>query len=68
MENNQLLEDTVTVLSMENEKLKRKYFFSTKENYQLKKDIKEANEEISILELEYKRLTLMLAKYDRGRK
>ncbi|QGQ46328.1 hypothetical protein [Metabacillus sediminilitoris] len=68
METNQLLEDTVTVLSVENEKLKRKYFFATKENHQLKQDLKKAIEEIDKLELEYRRLTKMLALYDRGRK
>jgi DNA-binding transcriptional regulator YhcF (GntR family) len=68
METNQLMEDTITVLSLDNEKLKRKYFFATKDNHQLKKDLKKAIEEIDKLELEYKRLTTMLAKYDRGRK
>lgn len=65
---NQLLQDTITVLSVENEKLKRKYFFATKQNYGLNKDLKRALVEIEQLELEYKRLTKMLAKYDRGRK
>jgi FtsZ-binding cell division protein ZapB len=68
METNQLMEDTITVLSLDNEKLKRKYFFATKQNYDLKKALKEANEELEQKELEYKRLTTMLAKYDRGRK
>ncbi|WP_338786574.1 hypothetical protein [Metabacillus sp. FJAT-53654] len=67
METNKLLEDTVTILSMENEKLKRKYFFATKENYQLKRDLKEADVELEKLELEYKRLTKMLSRLDKGR-
>lgn len=64
---NQLMQDTITVLSLENERLKRKYFFATKDNYQLKQDIKKVLFENEKLELEYKRLTRMLAKYDRGR-
>ncbi|KAF0825765.1 hypothetical protein V7200_05690 [Cytobacillus firmus] len=64
---NQLLEDTITVLSKENERLKRKVFFVTKDNYQLNKDMKKALIEIDKLELEYKRLTGMLARLDKGR-
>ena len=64
---NQLLEDTITVLSKENERLKRKVFFVTKDNHQLNKDMKKALIEIESLELEYKRLTGMLAKLGKGR-
>lgn len=64
---NQLQEDTITVLSKENEKLKRKYFFATKDNYELNKQLKEALEENEKLETEYKRLIVMIQRYDKGR-
>ncbi|MDQ0415795.1 hypothetical protein [Mesobacillus stamsii] len=64
---NQLQEDTITVLSKENERLKRKYFFATKDNYQLNKWLKESLEENEKLDLEYKRLTKIIKRYDKGR-
>ncbi|WP_436375861.1 hypothetical protein [Cytobacillus sp. BC1816] len=64
---NQILEDTITILSKENERLKRKYFFATKDNYDLNKQLKEALEENEKLEIEYKRLTSMIQRYDKGR-